>query len=172
VLEGRALADAAMFDAVQRGNPDASYAAFQALWNFMASPSHRANDRARWTRAVARIPYWLELPEAFVLEVVRLARGARGVFASSWGACEAWLENPAGAVQAHPDLAALLENTVPDGVTRRSGAVKFEPGEYVTARGNHVTVVDVRDGGIELHDGDFVTIGAQTVGWRRLEVVS
>ena len=155
------FADASMFRALQNGNANVSYAAFQTLWAFMVSPSHRASDRARWSRAITRIPYWLELPEAFVLEVVSLARGAKGVHASSWGACERWREDTANAINAHPHLGPLL-------VREKAVSTKIsEPGTYRTNNGNTVTVTEIDLEAVFLEGRDEPILRSRTEGWTR-----
>jgi DNA-binding MarR family transcriptional regulator len=151
-----------LFSAIRVKVPNASHPAFCALWAFLASPSNRSRDESRWLRCVTRISYWLELPEAFVLEVIGLARSGKGVFSSSLGACESWLEDPASAVRSHPHLAPLLDTASAASATPICG-----PGRYRTMSGKILTVLEIADSAVSIEGFDSPIHIAQTQGWVR-----
>jgi hypothetical protein len=151
-----------LFAAIKAKDPNASHPAFCALWAFLASPSNRSRDESRWLRCITRIPYWVELPEAFVLEIVRLARSGKGVFSSSLGACESWLEDPASAVRSHPHLAPLL-----DTASATSSTPITLPGQYRTTNSKLITVLEIADSAVTIDGLDTPIHIAQTKGWVR-----
>jgi Helix-turn-helix domain len=151
-----------LFAVIKAKDPNASYSAFQALWAFLANPSNRSRDEQRRLRCISRFSYWLELPETFVLEVIGLARSAKGVFLSSLGACESWLEDPASAVRSHPHLAPLLDTASTTSATPIS-----LPGQYRTTNGRIVTVLEIADSAVTIDGLDTPIHIAQTQGWVR-----
>jgi hypothetical protein len=143
IAPGSAMAQKTLWESVRGANPNASSRAFQVLWDFLCSPVRRASERAKVDLAETRIPYWLEMPEAYILELVKLARNnTRVTGMSNWSACQYWLENTSRAVADHPHLGALLESktdakTEPEPIR--------EPGEYITPENDVFVVTDIFD---------------------------
>jgi hypothetical protein len=162
IAPGSAMAQKMLWDSIRTANPNASAPAFQALWDFLCSPVRRGAERAKVDLAETRIPYWLEMPEAYILELVKLARNNQRVTGmSNWSACQYWLENTSRAVADHPHLETLLK---PDAQEHSVLDVITDLGQYLTPQGRYFQIVEIYDG-IAVDENEKTFALPLTRGW-------
>jgi hypothetical protein len=166
------LANLTYLESIRKGNPNADQTAFLTLWGFFTTPALRQANRDRFTRCLTRIPYWLELPPGFVIEVVSLARTAQGVTGGSHGACETWLDDPGYACRLHEHLRVKLEPTITQLVPPSNGLsmyqTAFRPGIYRTPENTLEVVTGLN--GVEVVTDDSSDIHLSIVNtWEFLD---